>query len=698
MKIRTKISIIMVLLILGASTSVTYIIVRDIKRDGKIRLEEYRKRELKRIKQNLINFVDIAYETVKTNQQNSETPSYLEKFYGHRLKNMVDITFSFIKEQEALVKAGKLSKKDAKKEVAKIIRKFRFNESGYLWINSLERPYPKIIMHPTQPELEEKSTDKPEYFCAMGKKQHLLQAAVDVTEKTGEGFINYVWEKPSCKGIIPKVPKLSYVRRYQPWGWIIGVGIYVDDAIDDAKLQSKMEVEKMHYDKGTGYLFLNKLDTECLMHPYEKGLVGKKLLDVKDSKGTYLFVEMSKIAKQQGAGFLEYRWAKPLKNGKTLPNAPKLTYVRLFKPWGWIIGSGVYIDQIDRTVASRQREIDGRINSLILQVLISSGVVIIIALFASFVFADNIAAPIRKLVTAMKQVDLTDLSASRVKLKGSDEIRKLGDIFNNMTDSLNKSLTELQETTIAKERIEGELNVARDIQMSIIPKLFPAFPHREEFEIYALLKTAKAVGGDLYDFFFIEDDKLCFLVGDVSGKGVPASLFMAVTRTLLRARAVAGEKAGDIVAKMNATLCADNDAFMFVTFFLCILDVKTGNVEYCNAGHNLPYIIKDKKQISPIGKLHGPPIGVMEGEEYGTDSFVLKPGDALVLYTDGITEAVNLDFDMFGEERLLETLEKVKGKSPKIITDAILKDVEEFAGYAEQADDITILVQEYKGG
>jgi sigma-B regulation protein RsbU (phosphoserine phosphatase) len=277
-----------------------------------------------------------------------------------------------------------------------------------------------------------------------------------------------------------------------------------------------------------------------------------------------------------------------------------------------------------------------------------------------------------------------------------DEIGRLTHSFDKMRKELINYVEHLKETTSAKEKIESELRIAHDIQQSIIPNLFPAFPEKPEFDIFATLKPAKAVGGDLYDFFFIDDDHLCVAIGDVSGKGVPASLFMAITRTLLRSRALGELDPGKIVSNMNNDLCENNDSAMFVTFFLGILNINTGDMQYCNAGHNPSYLLsRQSENVKALTPLHGIPLGVMEDGQYGSDQVKLATNDILVCYTDGVTEAANIEQELFSEQRLEDLLQSCYQLKPKETVDKILEKVLQFEGDAEQADDITILCLNY---
>jgi len=253
------------------------------------------------------------------------------------------------------------------------------------------------------------------------------------------------------------------------------------------------------------------------------------------------------------------------------------------------------------------------------------------------------------------------------------------------------NLVRERETETVKKRIEGELQVARQIQLSIVPKMFPPFPNRDEFDIHAILEPAKEVGGDLYDFFFLNEDKLCFVVGDVSGKGVPASLFMAVTKTLLKASSHEGIEPDQVLARVNNELCADNDSGMFVTAFLGIIHIPSGHVACSNAGHNLPFILRRDGSLEKLPRTPGMALGVMEDIAYGSHEFSIGPGDTILLYTDGITEAMNRQGEMFSDQRLESILSGCVESGASEITARVKNTVFAFADGADQSDDITVL-------
>jgi sigma-B regulation protein RsbU (phosphoserine phosphatase) len=262
---------------------------------------------------------------------------------------------------------------------------------------------------------------------------------------------------------------------------------------------------------------------------------------------------------------------------------------------------------------------------------------------------------------------------------------------------LQESFDNLRRTTTAKERMESELNIGRDIQMSMLPLEFPPFPHRNDFTVFATLEPAREVGGDFYDFFLIDEDRFCFCVGDVSGKGVPAALFMAVTKTLIKSRATNDFSPASILTHVNDEISQNNDSAMFVTLWLGILDVSTGEFLYTNAGHNPPYLKRSDGQSIRLDKRHGPVIGAVDGLVYGESKGQLESGDFVFLYTDGVTEAMDPDGTLYEEDRLVEILDSKPFETVEDMVAASTEDVWRFQAEAEQADDVTVLAVRFVG-
>jgi PAS domain S-box-containing protein len=267
-------------------------------------------------------------------------------------------------------------------------------------------------------------------------------------------------------------------------------------------------------------------------------------------------------------------------------------------------------------------------------------------------------------------------------------------VFVSITDITERKRLEAQ-IAIANERMSTELNFARDIQISMLPLIFPAFPDRKEVAIHAALDSAREVGGDFYDFYFLNDDHLCFVVGDVSGKGAPGALMMAVSKTLIKSRAADDDEPASILTHVNNELSQDNASSMFVTVFLGILNVKTGEFVYTNAGHNPPYIRRKDGAIQKVDAFHGPVIGAMPGMPYDHDREKLDEGDVILVYSDGVPEAFNEDEQAYGELRLETLLASRNLNSAEAVVIHTLEDVKLFVGEAEQSDDITLLAVEF---
>jgi sigma-B regulation protein RsbU (phosphoserine phosphatase) len=249
---------------------------------------------------------------------------------------------------------------------------------------------------------------------------------------------------------------------------------------------------------------------------------------------------------------------------------------------------------------------------------------------------------------------------------------------------------------LQKKRMQAELNAGHKIQMSMVPQVYPPFPDRSEFSLYATLKPAREVGGDFYDFFLIDENHLCTCIGDVSGKGVPAALFMAITRTLIRALAGDDLSSAKIVTRVNEELHVHNKQNMFVTLFIGILNLGNGTFNYTNAGHSPSYVLNDKKNPEPLKKIHGIPIGYSRENAYQEDTIQFEPGEILFMYTDGVTEAHDPQKRLYGDQRLSHLLLSNINESIETIIHTVVEDVNTFEGNADQFDDITVMALKYE--
>ena len=315
---------------------------------------------------------------------------------------------------------------------------------------------------------------------------------------------------------------------------------------------------------------------------------------------------------------------------------------------------------------------------------------IIALLIPAFFVSHSITRPLKVLCDAADNLAVGNFETRLPTIKKADEIGRLVTDFDRMRIDLKEYINTLATTTAEKEKIASELSIAREIQHGILPKLFPPFPKHAGLDIFATLDSAKEVGGDLYDFALLNDNKLYIGIGDVSGKGVPASLFMAVGKTLLKSTIQTVNDPAKALSIVNNELAENNDACMFITLFCGILDLHTNKLVFANAGHNPPIVVQGEASYF-IQQAMAPPLGALPGVEFKNETLQL-PDDALfLLYTDGVTEAMNAEKQLFGDDTLLQLLQKSKNHTAEKCIVNIKKQVQQFVGETEQSDDITML-------
>ena len=294
-----------------------------------------------------------------------------------------------------------------------------------------------------------------------------------------------------------------------------------------------------------------------------------------------------------------------------------------------------------------------------------------------------------------KDTETTVKDLTRVRSR--NELGQLANDVRDMAIEMSDYTNEIKNITAEQERIGTELSVATRIQAAMLPHVFPPFPQRHEIDIYASMDPAKEVGGDFYDFFFVDEDHLCVIMADVSGKGVPAALFMMASKIILQSVAMLGRSVSEVLALTNEAICSNNQEDMFVTVWIGMIEVSTGKLVCSNAGHEYP-TIKDADGDFRIYKdKHGLVIGALDGMKYTEYELQLEPGAKIFVYTDGVPEATNADGEMFGMERTIDALNEVKDKDPESVLKNIRRRVDEFTAGAEQFDDLTMLCLEYKG-
>ncbi|MBN1404689.1 MAG: SpoIIE family protein phosphatase, partial [Opitutales bacterium] len=315
----------------------------------------------------------------------------------------------------------------------------------------------------------------------------------------------------------------------------------------------------------------------------------------------------------------------------------------------------------------------------------------VLLLGASIVVAFSLTRPLHELAAAAGRLATGDFETPLPSVRRGDEIGRLTSSFARMREELHSYIEELTTTTAAKEKIASELAIAHQIQLGIVPKLFPPFPERGDLDLFATLVPAREVGGDLYDFTLLDEDHLYVAIGDVSGKGVPASLLMAVGKTLLKSTIQAVRDPARAMTMVNDELSADNESCMFITAFCAILNLHTGQLTFANAGHNPPIIVSKDGTTRFIQRKPGPALGVMPAVRYVNKDMTLENDDMLLLYTDGVTEAMNDKSELFGEERMARIAsDNAKASAQKLIK-AMVDSISTHAHGVEQSDDITML-------
>ncbi len=367
-----------------------------------------------------------------------------------------------------------------------------------------------------------------------------------------------------------------------------------------------------------------------------------------------------------------------------------------YSPIGGGVNWTLCIHVPETTVLAPARAMDQRIYAAMALFVAVFILVMIISIFMSRTLAKQLTNPILELGEDARVISGGELD-HRAKKYRNDEIGDLAESFNSMALNLKKYIQDLTTVTAEKERIGAELNVATQIQADMLPRIFPPFPERSEFDLYATMDPAKEVGGDFYDFFLIDDDHVGLVMADVSGKGVPAALFMVIAKTLIKNRALMGGSPSEVLAYANDQLCEGNDAELFVTVWMAIVEISTGKGVAANAGHEHPAICRAGGKFELVEYKHSPAVATMEGLKFRQHEFELYPGDTLYVYTDGVAEATDKHDELFGTERMLNALNKEPDAKAEVLLKNVRDAIDEFVGDAPQFDDITMLGMNYYG-
>ncbi len=476
--------------------------------------------------------------------------------------------------------------------------------------------------------------------------------------------------------------QLGYFIPFAPWGWTIGSFVSVEDISiqEQKKIQELVKVLETTLSKlriaQTGEVVIFNSSKQLItirppQHILPEKVMGNLILNA-GSGGTFITYSHNQ------SGSIRNMLARSF----------------FFKPLDWYVTALVPADEIQKPANT----LVGRQSLIIL-------IVSLIALMLALGFVNRISGPLNELTLFAKELPEQDLTATSINhtsidhlISGrNDEVGRLAASFVFMLSELRTNVANLMEVTSAKERIQSELDVAKEIQEGILPKIFPAFPDRSEIQLFASLESAKQVGGDLYDFFFIDDTHLCFVIGDVSDKGVPAALFMAIAMTLVRSTAEEHISPAEIMVRVNDKLSRENPNSMFVTLFIGVMDTQTGRVAYASGGHNPPILIKNTGETQYKEGISGLVVGGMAGMPYQELGFDMKPGEKVFLYTDGVTEALNPELKLFSDAKLLEDVTRYRDADPQTLVERIRESVRLHVKTAPQSDDITMLVLQYRG-
>ena len=426
-------------------------------------------------------------------------------------------------------------------------------------------------------------------------------------------------------------------------------------------------------------------DGKFICHPDSNNVLSVNVLDFAHARNDQPLVEVltKMLHGERGSDTLENMQDRPTNaSNHEMQEVPSMVYYAPVKSVQWSVSFSLPLEEINRRPNQMR-------NYMIFALLLAIGIISIV----TYTVIKAQIWPLKQLAQAVSSIGEGNFHCELPVIATNDEVAQLRNSFMGMQHSLSHYVEELQRTTISKASMENELKVASGIQMSMLPKKFPPFPDRTDIDVYGQLIPAKAVGGDLYDFY-IRNEKLFFCIGDVSGKGVPASLLMAVTRALFRNISAYESQPERIVTHLNNTMVEGNDSNMFVTLFIGVLDLPTGHLRYANAGHDAPVLVNDSgTRIGLLPCDSNLPVGVMSDWKFTLQDATIDPGTTIFLYTDGLTEAENIHHELFGEERILKAI--TENQPPLPFIEHMTEAVHAFVGEAEQSDDLTMLAIRY---
>ena len=356
------------------------------------------------------------------------------------------------------------------------------------------------------------------------------------------------------------------------------------------------------------------------------------------------------------------------------------------------------IEQFDKISAEATAEFEKGLGKSRATIFVILGLIFVLGTASALILASRIVKPLARMTKRISEISEDQLLFEMEdSFRTKDEIEILAKSFATLSSRTVEYIKQITRITAEKERIGAELNVAAKIQADMLPRIFPPYPNTKEFDLFASMTPAKEVGGDFYDFFMVDENHIALVMADVSGKGVPAALFMVIAKTMIKDRTLQGGTPSEILEDVNAQLCEGNEASLFVTVWLAIIDLRTGEGIAANAGHEHPALRHKGGEFHLVEYRHSPAVAVMEGMKFRQHSFQLEPGDTVFVYTDGVPEATDRNNRLFGTDRMLEALNRDSESNPHQILKNVNDGISEFIGDAEQFDDTTMLSFHYKG-
>jgi sigma-B regulation protein RsbU (phosphoserine phosphatase) len=428
----------------------------------------------------------------------------------------------------------------------------------------------------------------------------------------------------------------------------------------------------------TGFGFLITENGAFVYHPQKSLIMNHTIFSAAEETGNTTIKEIGRRMVRGESGFMPFK--------DPLSGRNSYVFYAPIRSNGWSLGVVFPVNELDA-------DIIGLNKIVVLLGLLGIVLLCVTALLVS----RSITGPLRAMAGAASRIATGNLDAPVPEVASGDEVGKLAQALHFMQDSLKGYIGQVAAAAAEKERVDSELRIASEIQMSILPKSFRTQYTGGRLDVSASIKPAREVGGDFYDFFDLDDENVCAVIADVSGKGVPAALFMAVTKTLVKAKAGAMTDPAEIIAAVNDELAQENELTMFVTIFCAVLHVPSGRLLYVSGGHNPPAIVRPGSGIRFVREPQGLVVGAMEGVGYRGGELLMERGDGLFLYTDGVVEAQNERGEFYGDDRMRVVLERCSGMSAESLTNAVLESLSAFTEGAEQSDDITMLALRYLG-